>query len=380
MGLLASCKRVGLRLVRAVCGGAERRGSTAERKAALQCELGSRGKHRGKQKPVVTSAPEGQNEAGLEIRARGQGTTIQDLDTQCLSRIMWHLQEEHMVCFDGPPSPNESLKACSLVCREWLKAASYAKKTLTLRGGAQVSALPKLLSRFPDLQGVQFRDVRIELERGRGAKTSGSLKKRGKRLPAASAGLCDLPLELLVPSCRRLNFLKLIKCTKVSDAGLNAVIRGCTALLSLQLEKCGGFSGAAFEGVQCQIQGLVLDSCCDLTSAGLKAAAAACPSLQTLCITNDGDGPDLSAGVEGFAKWCPGPVLACSCQITDSTLRNFVVGCRLLDEAVIYFEDGITDDGVDAFMTGLPSLNRVKLLLNRQLSRKGLLLHRVTVR
>lgn len=162
----------------------------------------------------------------------------------------------------------EDLQACSLVCREWLVTSCLARKSLTLQGGPQFATLSRFLSRFPGLLGVQLIGTRVS--------SDGTI---------ANTSPVDLPLRLLVPSCRNLRWSILLYCVVVSDAGLATVLEGCKQLKFLRLFHCETVTGAAFHGFRCKaLIVLDIDHCPHLTSEGLTAAAAACPNLSDLSV------------------------------------------------------------------------------------------------
>lgn len=110
---------------------------------------------------------------------------------------------------------NASLKACSLVCREWLDVSNNTRDYLTLRGGLHVARLPKLVARFPDLRFVMLKDLAGSSGEGQGLVT---------------ASLDNASLQLLAQSCPRLVRLSLVHCGVVLDEGLAAVLTGCAEL------------------------------------------------------------------------------------------------------------------------------------------------------
>lgn len=285
-----------------------------------------------------------------------RGTTIQDLDAHCLGQIMSRL-DEHFPKY-ALECRWEDLQACSLVCREWLDASNFARKTLTLQGGPQIATLPRFLLRFPGISGVQFV----------GAKTAPD----GDSIHLS---LDVLPLSLLGAGCRNLRCLRIWYCLGVSNAGLATVLKGCKSLQILWVIHSRTFTGAAFRGIQyCRgLERIKFDHCHDLTREGLAAVAAACPNLSHLNVTMKEyyGGADLAAGFEKIASSCPRLVtlFVQACGITDTTLRSFAVGCPLLSGVYITEEPGITDAGVAAIRLGLPRLEILKLFGNGQLFR-----------
>ncbi|GAQ90069.1 F-box/RNI-like superfamily protein [Klebsormidium nitens] len=284
---------------------------------------------------------------GVEVDQRAgavgalvSGSTILDLDIHCLTKILSHLR-------------NSSIRACSLVCREWLDASNYARNTLVLQGQPRVASLPRILLRFADLRFVQLTDT------GKGLELQGTV-------PAC---LSDASLALLAKSCPHLFRLTLVRCGVVSDEGLATVLRRCPELTTLRMDHCEGFSGAAFEGVQCPIEQLDVHYCSGLTDAGVGAVASACPKLRHFTVRREGQVTDLAAGFEKVALLCPSleKLTAIACGITDTTLRRFAGNCPLLADIRIVSEPGITDGGVAILRCRLRRLDHLTLLDNSQL-------------
>lgn len=317
-----------------------------------ECDQASPIKRKGKPLGLKNAAVD--KKSGPEERL----TTIQDLDPHCLSQILDRLH-------DPPPYPMsrrwEKLEACSLVCRDWLDASNFCRKTVALQG-PQAANLPRFLFRFPDIQGVEIEDVPEVAVHEDPPKTAP---------PGIPSSLADVPLELLVSGSRRLSILHLEQCSAVPTAGLAAVLNGCRDLRRLNLSFCGGFTGAVFEGVRCNLDSLGLYRSGELTNAGLIAAARACPSLRTLKIRRKlkWTRVDLSEGVGEFASFCPNLMVLHleACGITDATLRSFAVGCPRLVDVRIYNEPVVTDAGVAA-LSFLPRLESLSLWDNHRLT------------
>ncbi|GAQ89956.1 hypothetical protein KFL_005810090 [Klebsormidium nitens] len=268
------------------------------------------------------------------------GSTILDLDAHCMTKIFSRLG-------------NSSLRACSLVCRQWLDASNYARNTLTLQGQPRIAFLPRMLSRFSDLRFVQLMDS------GKGSELQGTV-------PIC---LSDALLALLAQSCPHLFRLTLVRCGVVSDAGLATVLRCCPELRTLRMDHCEGFSGAAFEGVQCALEQLNLHYCSGLTDAGVGAVASACPTLREFTVRMEGQVAALAAGFENVALLCPSleKLTAIACGITDTTLRRFAGNCPLLSDIRIASEPGITDGGIVILRCRLARLDHLTLVNNRHL-------------
>lgn len=290
-----------------------------ESKAGSGCDQGSPVKREGKPLRLDETEPA----AILEMGGPKQRlTTIQDLDAHCLSQILERVHEPPPYSMSGRW---EKLQACSLVCLDWLDASNFCQKTVAMRGGQQAANLPRVLSRFPNILGVEIEDVQgVAVDEGQ------------KALPGIPSSLDDVPLELLVSRSRRLVCLNLVRCSAVSTAGLAGVLKGCRELKKLYLSFCGGFSGAVFAGVRSNLDTLELYRSGELTSAGLGIAAKACPSLYTLKLRRNPTWArvDLSEGVGKFATFCPDLMILHveACGITDATLRSFAVRCPCLFE------------------------------------------------
>ncbi|GAQ90063.1 Leucine rich repeat/RNI-like superfamily protein [Klebsormidium nitens] len=283
----------------------------------------------------------GDGAGGAVFRGREQGSTIQDLDVQSLSRIMSCLG-------------NASLQACSLVCREWLVVSNDTRDYLTLCGGPQVARLPRIVARFSDLRFVMFKDL---------------VRSSGEGQGLVTASLDDASLRLLAQSCPRLVRLSLVHCGVVSDEGLAAVLTGCLELRTLRLDRCEGFRGKAFEGVKCKLEELCLFSCTGLKNIGLLAAGKACPALRTFDLRAQGERADLGAGLKRVAWHCGKleKLFLQACGTTDLTLREFAIHCPQLTCVAIMSEPDITDSGVWSLRCHLRSLERLTLLKNDQL-------------
>lgn len=283
----------------------------------------------------------GEGAGGARLSGGGQGSTIRDLDALCLSRIMCCLS-------------SSSLQTCSLVCREWLDISNDTRDSLKMRGELLVSTLPKVLARFPNLQTVDLLDV---------------LKPSKSDQRSRLAGLGNESLELLVQSCPSLACLTLVRCGVVSDEGLATVLRCCSGLRTLRMDHCEGFSGAAFKGVTCSLEELSLHYCSGLTSTGVGAVAAACPSLRVFTPRMEGTVADLDVGLKEVASLCPGleKLTMIACGVMDATLRRFATMCPLLADVCIVGESRITDAGVMFLRVHLRHLAHLTLLNNRQL-------------
>ncbi|GAQ89348.1 F-box/RNI-like superfamily protein [Klebsormidium nitens] len=274
--------------------------------------------------------------AAATVRA-GMETSIVQLDQGCLAQIISQMDLS-------------SLRACSLVCRDWLEVSSSARTSVTLRNGPQIAAFPKLVARFS-----RIHTLHVE---GRAPADAPSV-----------LSLDDAVMEVLAQSCGCLRELRLKYCS-LSDAGLAAVLRGCPELLVLGLAHSEGFSGEAFSGLCCKLEKLELNVCEGLTNEGLVVAAAACSGLKDFGIYTAQPNRSLEQGVEAFSKACPGlKVFAVhACRLTDEALQRIAARCPLIQQISVTCEYYITDRGLDAFLALLPRVHTVTLQKNRAVS------------
>ncbi|GAQ84089.1 F-box/RNI-like superfamily protein [Klebsormidium nitens] len=305
----------------------------------------------GRRKALPRDEEEGSQLVGPEIAelllARG-AASIAQLDGGCLVKIFSHVD-------------NKTLRACSLVCREWLEVSSFARTLMSLQEGPQITALPTLVARFSRLETLHVQGPEIlpawmlPLENP----ASGLLAAE----QAAIVPLDDSALEIIARGCPRLNKLHFDWCGGISDAGLAVILRGCSGLTDLSLEGCGGITGAAFSGLACGLQKLDLASCDALTNEGLLAAATACPGLRSLCVSSTPQVPSLANGLEEAARARPElqTLWVHACDVTDVTLRSIAASCPSLSKVAVSCERAVTDGGLAGFLAALPELESLTL-------------------
>ncbi|GAQ89954.1 hypothetical protein KFL_005810070 [Klebsormidium nitens] len=293
--------------------------------AVLACEEG-----------VAMEGSEERKGAAVLVDERGCG--FANLDALCLTRIM--------SCLD-----DASLRACSLVCCEWLETSNFARHHLSLQKVSQFDALEEILERFPRIESVQVGE-----EEG---------------TPIAEPPFSNASLRLVGRGCPGLRSLDLVHCSAITDAGLEVVLRRCGNLTALRLEHCENVSGTAFFWLApCKIEWLAL-RWCGLLNSGLGAAAAACPELKELDVRVKEGGFPVAKGLERVAEQCPKleRVTFHTCGVTDTTLRSFATGCPLLEQVTIACEHDISDAGVAALQQHLPLLSSITLFNNRQIKK-----------
>jgi hypothetical protein len=195
-----------------------------------------------------------------------------------------------------------------------------------------------LAARCPDLQTFIY-------EFGRGAPLTG----RGAPLTGRGAPLTGRGVAWLAARCRQLVRLE-VAGSGVTDDALMAVGQHCSALQTLNLKACMGWTDRGLRALLAECRALTKLSFAytSLDDDAMLVIAERCPKLRVLIVDECGAVSD--AGVRAVAARCPGLVelSAVHCALTDVAIADIARHCPLLETLRIESCDFITDVGIEA--------------------------------
>ncbi|KAL8545519.1 hypothetical protein ACS0TY_005609 [Phlomoides rotata] len=136
-----------------------------------------------------------------------------------------------------------------------------------------------------------------------------SLFSKLHRLTSLDLSVCpcidDAALSAVAPTwARRIRRLNLSRCSGLRFPGLEALVRNCVNLESVDLSYCAGFGDreAAALSSAAALKELNLDKCLHLSDVGLAKIAIGCPKLEKLSLRWCFDISDI--GIELLSKKC----------------------------------------------------------------------------
>ncbi|KAG2245206.1 hypothetical protein Bca4012_014814 [Brassica carinata] len=196
--------------------------------------------------------------------------SIQVLPDECLFEILRRL-----------PSGKER-SACACVSKHWLNLLS----SITRDESVQDLEGEGFLSR--SLEGKKATDLRLAAI-SVGTSARGGLGKLQIRGSGFESKVTDAGLGAVARGCSSLKVLSLWNLPAVSDVGVSEIARSCPMIEKIDLSRCPGLTDKALVAIaeNCgNLSDLTIDSCSGVGNEGLRAVARGCVNLRSISITS----------------------------------------------------------------------------------------------
>ncbi|KHN46109.1 F-box/LRR-repeat protein 3 [Glycine soja] len=284
-----------------------------------------------------------------------------------------------------------------------LTSGAHNLEKLILSSSLSVTTdLAKCLQSFPRLRSVKLDSC---LGTKSGLKAIGNLGASLKELNLSKCvGVTDENLPFLVQTHKDLEKLDITCCHTITHASISSLTNSCLRITSLRMESCSLVSREGFLFIgRCQLleeldvtdteiddQGLQsisrctklsclkLGICLMITDDGLKHIASSCSKLKHLDLYRSSRITD--EGIVAAALGCPSLEvvnIAYNNNITDTSLESFSIKlsyCSVTDVGLIalasisclqhvsiFHVEGLTSNGLAAFLLACQNLTKVKL-------------------
>lgn len=198
-----------------------------------------------------------------------QQTSIQVLPDECLFEILRRL-----------PSSGPERSACACVSKHWLNVLS----SITRSESVQDLEGEGFLSR--SLEGKKATDLGLAAI-SVGTSTRGGLGKLQIRGSGFESKVTDAGLGAVARGCSSLKVLSLWNLPAVSDAGVSEIVRSCPLIEKIDLSRCPGITDKCLVAIaeSCKnLTDLTIDSCSGVGNEGLRAVARGCVNLRSVSI------------------------------------------------------------------------------------------------
>ncbi|CAH8353395.1 unnamed protein product [Eruca vesicaria subsp. sativa] len=196
-------------------------------------------------------------------------TSIQVLPDECLFEILRRL-----------PSSGQERMACACVSKHWLNVLSSISKNESVQDVESEGFLSR------SLEGKKATDLRLAAI-SVGTSGRGGLGKLQIRGSGFESKVTDAGLGAIARGCSSLKVLSLWNLPAVSDVGVSEIARSCPMLEKLDLSRCPGITDKGLVAIaeNCKnLSDLTIDSCSGVGNEGLRAVARGCVNLRSISI------------------------------------------------------------------------------------------------
>ncbi|KAI4315982.1 hypothetical protein L6164_024002 [Bauhinia variegata] len=192
---------------------------------------------------------------------------------------------------------------------------------------------------------------------------------RCSKLSSLKLGIClkitDKGLSHIGRSCSQLTELDLYRCTGITDVGIAAIAHGCPSLEVINVAYNANLTDTSLVSLsKClNLRRLEIRGCPQISSSGLSAVSVGCKQLIMLDIKkcyniNDAGMIQLAQNSENLEQ-----IKLSYCSVTDMGLMALARMSCLQRIAILHME-GLTSNGIVAFLLACQSLTKVKLHAN----------------
>eukprot|EP00899_Mesostigma_viride_P019574 jgi/Mesvir1/27618/Mv07351-RA.1 len=183
-----------------------------------------------------------------------------------------------------------------------------------------------------------------------------------------TSGVTDAGIIAVANSCPLLQQLGVSGCRKVTDAGIIVAISVCERLNHLEAARTGvGDRGMLAISQLCPgMVHLDVNSCPNVTAAGITAVALSCPILEVFLVSVSGESDGAMRVALRYGKSVTWLCLNDAYHITDAAFVDLGDGCRELRELVLMSAHrlggiSITDHGVASLARNCHKLTHVDI-------------------